>query len=177
MIDATLSLPLDLDSGATFDARRHYRYRLWRSWGTGRRCVFVGLNPSTADETKDDPTIRKCMGFARRWGFGVLEMVNLFAWRCTDPEHLPDAAPEHVGPDNDAALADAFDGAHRIVWAWGRHSPPVQRLVRARIESGPWRLLRTRCQTGTLGRAQDGSPRHPLRLAYDTQWVPDGGSP
>jgi hypothetical protein len=162
-----------IESGAQFDDSGKYRYRLWRRWGSGGRCVFVGLNPSTADAGNDDPTIRRCAAFAKRWGFGALDMVNLFAWRSTDPGGLLSAAPEHVGPENDKVLAEVFGGASRIVWAWGRHKPPVQRLVRARIEGSPWLVVLKRCEAGVLGRAKDGSPRHPLYLANDTPFVTD----
>jgi hypothetical protein len=85
---ATTSTPpgSSRSAGATFSKDRRYRYRLWRSWGDPElRCVFVGLNPSTADESNDDPTIRKCVGFAKLWGFGAVDVVNLFAFRSTDP--------------------------------------------------------------------------------------------
>jgi hypothetical protein len=167
-----------IDSGATFSACRTYRYRLWRSWGApDRRCVFVGLNPSTADEARDDPTIRKCVGFAERWGFGAVEVVNLFAYAgrgSTDPRSLLDAS-DPVGPDNDATVSAALEGACRIVWAWGRHDPRVRALVRERIATAPWLASGGRGVTGCLGRSQDGSPRHPLRIAYDTRFQPHEG--
>ncbi len=169
---ATMLLPLGFDSGATMSVDRLYRYRLWRSWGSREhRCVFVGLNPSTADEQRDDPTIRKCVGFAKRWGFGAIDMVNLFAWRSTDPTGLL-TAPMPVGADNDAFLREAFDGAHRIVWAWGRHTARVREMVRRRTRDA-WFSARRDCETGTLGLAQDGSPRHPLMLAYVTPFEVD----
>src|SRR5579859_5937119 len=103
-------------AGATFSACRTYRYRLWRSWEPrGSRCVFVGLNPSTADESTDDATIRKCVGFAKRWGFGAIEVVNLFAYagvRSTDPRSLLGVS-DPVGPDNDGTMDAALRGAHR----------------------------------------------------------------
>lgn len=168
---ATALLPFGFESGATFSADRRYRYRLWRVWGDSEhRCVFVGLNPSTADETKDDPTIRKCIGFAKRWGFGAIDMVNLFAWRSTDPTGLISAYPAHVGPDNDEHLAGTFDAAHRIVWAWGRHCSAVRRLVQERVAASDWFSVPRKCEVGVLGRSQDGSPRHPLMLAYTTRF-------
>jgi hypothetical protein len=163
-------LRFDFDAGATFSPCRRYRYQLWRSWGDrASRCVFVGLNPSTADESHDDPTIRKCVGFAARWGFGAVDVVNLFAWRSRDPRCLLDAAPDHIGEDNDEALAATFRSARRIVWAWGSHSARVRRLVRARVSEDAWRSLPCKARlVGTLGRTKDGSPRHPLMLAYST---------
>lgn len=157
----------DSDAGAILDPDRSYRYLLWRSWGSrDHRCVFVGLNPSTADEGRDDPTIRKCVGFAKRWGFGAIDMVNLFAWRSTDPSGLL-SAPDAAGYDNDDVLAEVIARAHRVVWAWGRHNARVRRLVHARTAG--WSFF-PGCEAGTLGRSQDGSPRHPLMLAYATRF-------
>jgi hypothetical protein len=173
--DVAMPLLESLDSGASFSACRTYRYRLWRSWGPrDRRCVFVGLNPSTADESRDDPTIRKCVGFAKRWGFGAVEVVNLFAYagaQSTDPRSLLGVS-DPIGPENDAALRTAFRDANRIVWAWGRHDPRVRSLVQARVASPRWPGRGHRCETGCLGRSQDGSPRHPLRIAYATRFEP-----
>ncbi len=78
---------------------RRYRYALLRRWGEGKNAMFIGLNPSTADETADDPTIRRCVSFAKAWGFGGLCMANLFAYRATNPaDMLMQADP--IGPDN-----------------------------------------------------------------------------
>src|SRR5207249_5914720 len=81
---------------------RQYRYVLWREWDktNASYVLFVGLNPSTADETEDDPTIRRCMNYAKRWGYGALCMVNLFAYRATDPDAMK-AHPQPVGTEND----------------------------------------------------------------------------
>src|SRR4028119_2392792 len=90
--------------GAIFDPTRTYRYALWRTWDAARPPVaFVLLNPSTADARRDDPTIRRCANFARTWGFGGLEVVNLFAFRATHPTDLKCAA-DPVGPQNDVHL-------------------------------------------------------------------------
>jgi hypothetical protein len=157
----------DAERGATLSPCRRYRYRLWRAWGDrASRCVFVGLNPSTADESSDDPTIRKCIGFATRWGFGAVDVVNLFAWRSTKPDGLLGAAPAHVGDDNDRALAATFRSAQRVVWAWGAHDERVRRLVQARLETDDWRRATRGVIGGTLGATKNGSPRHPLMTAY-----------
>lgn len=163
--------PYGTSDGATFSSDRRYRYRLWR-WAMGspeHRVVFVGLNPSKADEVDNDTTISKCVEFARRWGFGAIDMVNLFALVSTDPSGLLTAA-DPIGPGNDEVLADAFDNAHRIVWAWGSHNRAVNALVQKRISGSPWLNIRKRCEVGTLGHTQDGSPRHPSRLAYATRF-------
>jgi hypothetical protein len=160
-------------SGAMLTKDRRYRYRLWRSWADPElRCLFVGLNPSTADETNDDPTIRKCVGFAKRWGFGAVDVVNLFALRSTDPAGLL-ADEDPVGRRNRHHLTQAFKDARRIVWAWGSHGPRIQRLILPASISA--RRIERVCEVGTLGTTRDGSPRHPLMLAYATGFKPDDG--
>src|SRR5689334_18589152 len=105
--------------GALFDPTGRYRYRLWRQWDPAKPAVaFVMLNPSTADATTDDPTIRRCFGFAQGWGFGRLEVVNLFALRATDPRELA-RHPDPVGPANDAHIAAALALTDQAVAAWG----------------------------------------------------------
>src|SRR5271157_168450 len=96
--------PKAIRSGATFSLCRTWRYKLWRRWSAAVPMVtFIGLNPSTADEINDDPTVRRCLGFARRWGFGGMSMLNVFAYRSTNPRALR-AATDPVGPRNGAAL-------------------------------------------------------------------------
>ncbi|MFZ6767810.1 DUF1643 domain-containing protein [Undibacterium sp. Di26W] len=101
---------------------RHYRYVLWRKVGTDPNnntvCTFVMLNPSTADETVNDPTITRCMGFAESWGYGWLCVVNLFACRATDPDDMQRFF-DPVGPDNDAWLQLVVAEADMVVAAWG----------------------------------------------------------
>lgn len=145
-----------------------YRYSLSRAWYQGDgRVVFVMLNPSTADGQFDDPTVRKCIGFAKRWGFEALDVVNLFAWRSTKPAGLL-SAEDPVGYDNDDAIFRALARAQRVVWAWGKHDARVRRLVARRIEL--W-AFDPPCEQGTLGANGDGSPCHPLMLAYSTPLV------
>jgi len=167
----TLALPWASGGtyGALLSAYRLYRYRLWRCWDpTAGRCAFVMVNPSTADESEDDATIRKCIGFAKRWGYGAIDVVNLFAWRSTDVTALLTAA-DPVGPENDEHLHEVMRGALRVVLAWGKHPPKVRRLVRARLdrlEARDW--LAELGDVVTFGRNEDGTPRHPLMLAYAT---------
>ena len=154
--------------GARFSADRRYRYRLWRSWGDRDNCcVWLMLNPSVANEVDPDPTVTKCMGFARRWGFSAITVVNLFALVSTDPKGLLKAG-DPIGPGNDAAIEEALKGAGRVVLAWGSHAP-VRKLIRAR---STFRTFDHRA--GTLGLNSDGSPRHPLMLSYDTPFGPLG---
>ena len=136
-----------------------YRYRLSRAWLLGEGTVlFVMLNPSTADAEMDDPTVRRCMGFARRWGFQGLVVGNLFAWRATDPRELQRAS-DPVGPENDRHLAEMSGGADVTIVAWGAHD--VQR-GRASDVLG---LLKGSVEH--LGLTKQGHPRHPLYLRAD----------
>lgn len=149
-----------------------YRYTLRRDWGGLGQVLFVMLNPSTADAEKDDPTIRKCVSLAKGWGMGALAVVNLFAWRATEPTALLDVA-EPVGPENDASITTEAQASDRIVLAWGRHQP-LATIVQARAFVVK-RLLSEACPRiipGHLGRNGDGSPKHPLYLKATTlmQW-------
>lgn len=148
-----------LTGSAVFDPTGTWRYRLERAWGDGRAIAFVMLNPNTADAEHDDPTIRRCVGFARRWGFGRLVVVNLFAWCCRRPRMLREAG-DPVGPRNDAHLRRAAAEADRVVAAWGNHGRLLDR-DRAVVEllGGPLHCL---------GTTKHGCPRHPLYLASDT---------
>jgi len=146
--------------GATFSRDRRYRYRLWRRWDRSRPAVaFVMLNPSTADARRDDPTIRRCIGFARAWGFGGVDVVNLFAYRATDPRELLRVA-DPVGPRNSRHIQRAGLGAALVVIAWGAHPSAARRA--------PISLPRARC----LGLTRTGQPRHPLYLRRDARPVP-----
>lgn len=101
------------ESGAIFSADRLYRYTLTRRWDGRPMMAWIGLNPSTADETEDDPTIRRCTGFAKAWGYGGMVMLNLFAYRATDPKEMMCTAliRDPIGnPRNDELI-------QRVVWA------------------------------------------------------------
>src|SRR6185503_16841447 len=111
--------------------------------------TFVGLNPSTATATEDDPTIRRCVGFAKRWGFGRYEMANLFAWRSTDPLGLL-GLEDPVGDGNDAAILDVVASSARVVMAWGAHAR--LRYILDRRAAVVRRMLRASRELGTLGR-------------------------
>ena len=143
---------------ATFSVCERFRYRLWRTWGPGLPLLFVMLNPSTADARSDDPTLRRCLGFAQRAGFGALEVVNLFAYRATDPRDLR-AAGYPVGPRNDEHIAAAVGDSAAVCLAWGSNAT---RLARPAEVLGLLRGLRARPQCLRLTR--DGCPQHPLRL-------------
>ncbi len=110
--------------GAFFSPDRVYRYLLRRKIGVQRTtCLFIMLNPSTADEKRNDPTVSRCIGFAKHWGFGRLEVCNIFAYQATDPKELYDLEypSQVIGPDNDKHIRHAVERADRVVCAWGNH--------------------------------------------------------
>ena len=146
---------------AAFDASGRYRYRLRRWWAPGPRVAFVMLNPNRADASTDDPTIRRCVGFARRWAYGSVDVVNLFGYRTRDPHDLLRVA-DPVGPDNDRHLARAIDAADFVVCAWG-----ASRVAQRRASDA--RGLLARRDLRCLGRTRSGAPRHPLYLRADTR--------
>lgn len=137
-----------------------YRYTLTRTWDSSRRsALWVMLNPSTADAHVDDPTIRKCIGFARLWGYGAIEVVNLFAMRATDPKEL-DGPTDPLGPSNDGAIAVATARAGMIVAAWGANA-----YARCRAKAVLKQLHRAG-DVYALRVNKDGSPQHPLYVPY-----------
>jgi len=150
---------------------RKYRYRLTRDVleaGDGA-CCFVMLNPSTADEVLDDPTIRRCVGYARRVGCARLEVVNLFAYRATDPQELYGMSLGHaVGPENDVHIAEACNASRVIVCAWGNHGALFNRardvlsLIRAQQGAQPLALKINK---------KSKQPAHPLYLRADAMLV------
>jgi hypothetical protein len=123
--------------------------------------TFVGLNPSTADATQDDPTIRRCIRYARKWGFARLKMVNLYAYRATDPRELGKAEKagiDIVGPENDHVISLAFGGSDKIVAAWGALYDA--RVAQFAEDFGGWQMW-------ALGLTTNGDPRHPLYMRAD----------
>lgn len=149
-----------------------YRYTLGRRWsppdGPGSM-VFVMLNPSAANAELDDPTIRRCIGFAKREGCGGVHVVNLFAWRATKPEAMFAAqADGHdvIGPENDDTLRETFRAAalegRPVIAAWGVHGTERAGFVRLLAEAAGARLQ-------ALGLTKDGHPRHPLYVRADAQ--------
>lgn len=143
-----------------------YRYLLTRRWESGPSMLWIMLNPSTADAETDDPTITRCIGFARAWGFAGLEVVNLFAFRSSKPAVLKKAELP-VGAHNNEHIRDAADRHGRIVCAWGATTWPLAKAraltVRAMLSAFP--LL-------CLARTKDGAPQHPLFVKGDTQCQP-----
>ncbi|TNC79983.1 MAG: hypothetical protein C9356_16360 [Oleiphilus sp.] len=142
-----------MESGAVFSECKRYRYALWRAWDRGRRqLMFIGLNPSTADEKHNDPTIKRCIQFAQDWEFGGVMVVNLFAYRATKPVDLF-AATDPVGPENDAWLAKLADEAGMIVAAWGNDGSKHQRSLDVRKRFPELFCLKVN---------KSGEPAHPL---------------
>lgn len=151
----------DAPSTAAYSDCERYRYSLVRTWEPeGRKALFVMLNPSTATEVQNDPTVERCERRARTLGFGSFCVTNIFAWRDTDPKKMRQAA-DPVGPENDATIAEFALWADQIVCAWGTHGAHLNRG--ANME----RLLR---HTGQdlfhLGLSKAGHPKHPLYIAY-----------
>ena len=152
---------------ATFDPTTLYRYSLRRCWDDTRTGVcWIMLNPSTADEFRDDPTVRRCINFSRQWGYGSLEVVNIFAYRATLPSDLW-PLDDPIGPDNDAAIDAAAARASLVVAAWGTHGG-----YRGRGAEVAARLTGAKC----LGLSKGGYPRHPLYVRGNVQLVEYGGS-
>jgi hypothetical protein len=145
---------------ATFSPCRSFRYSLCRIWDPKLpRAMFVGLNPSTADENEDDPTVRRCIGFARKWKFGGLILVNLFAYRSTDPAYMLEA-DDPIGPANDRHIRANALAAGRVVVAWGTMGGFLDR---------DQHVLSFLHGAHCLGTTKHGHPKHPLYLAGNTR--------
>jgi hypothetical protein len=154
--------------GATLSTCGMYRYKLSREWGNSAKLAFIMLNPSTADAELDDPTIRRCIGFASDAGFDGIEIGNLFAWRSTDAAELKKAAAP-IGPDNDTALAEIIAGAPVIVCAWGNGGALLARDVQIVKMISDARKV-PHC----LRMTKLGQPCHPLYLPASLRPVPMG---
>ncbi|HMM95318.1 DUF1643 domain-containing protein [Phycicoccus sp.] len=159
-----------IERGAVFGDEGNpplHRYRLTRRWGPGAPVVFVMLNPSIADHRQDDPTIRRCIGYARGWGFSAMHVVNLYAYRATKPPSMWAAETlgyDIVGPGNDDAIRDEVEHAGLVVAAWGVHA----RLDRVRrfFELADGDVVTALSVTAV------GAPGHPLYLRADLQPEP-----
>ena len=148
-----------------------YRYWLTRSWDAGAYLLpIIMLNPSTADADNDDPTIRRCMAFAKRERFGGIRVVNLFAFRATAPEAMK-AAADPFGPEGSAwierTLQLAADGGYPVLAAWGAHGSHRDRAGSVVLSAKGWGA-----ELVCLGTTKDGHPRHPLYVKGDQPFVP-----
>jgi hypothetical protein len=151
----------DAPSTAVYSDCEHYRYSLTRIWDEkAARVLFVMLNPSTATEVQNDPTVERCERRARTLGYGGFRVANIFAWRATDPRDMR-AAMDPTGPENDEILKHSAAWADDIIAAWGVHG--------AHLDRGPQvaELLRgTGKPLFHLGLSKAGHPKHPLYLPY-----------
>jgi len=154
-----------MKKGTLIDPTGLYRYSLWREWNANAlKVVFIMLNPSRADATTDDPTLRRCISFAQSWGYGSLEVVNLFAYRASNPAIL-NQVTDPVGPENDRYLEKAVEGSDKIIVAWGNRG-----ILRNRSRV----VIHSLTGFGTLyclGTTQLGYPRHPLYVKGNTKLV------
>ena len=157
-------------SEALYSRCGQYRYRLTRAWGAGPVLVWIMLNPSTATEERNDPTIARCEGRARRGGFGGVEILNLFAFRATRPADLRQVG-DPVGPGNGAVVLEGAARAGMILCGWGVHG--ALQGEGARMRSA---LLDRGLVLHTLGLTKAGHPRHPLYVgnAVVPQFWPAG---
>lgn len=164
----------DAPSTAVYSDCETYRYSLTRVWDPdGRRVMFVMLNPSTATEVQNDPTIERCERRARALGFGGFMATNIFACRVTDPRRMRQLeAPE--GPDNMAAILEGMEWADTVICAWGTHG--AHRGQGARVAAA---LRSSGEPLYHLGLSKAGHPKHPLYIAYSQQpelWKPGMGT-
>ncbi len=149
-------------NGAILDPTGMYRYSLWRTVGNNnKKAAFIMLNPSTADEKIDDTTLKKCMYYAKTWGFGKLEVVNLFALRSTDPANLK-LSVDPIGPENDIYLHAAVKSADRVFAAWGEKG-----ILLGRDKTVLSMFPHTSIYA--LKMTTKGQPRHPLYLPNNIQ--------
>lgn len=153
-------------SGAYVSADGRHRVALWRTWDAAKtRVCWVMLNPSTADAAKDDPTIRRCVGFAKAWGHGGILVVNLFAYRATDPRELDRVALDvAVGPGNDDAIVKAAGECEYVVAAWGNRGTRAGRgeAVLGMLHGGGFAV---HC----IGVTRTLQPAHPLYVRSDAR--------
>ena len=154
----------DAHSTAIYSDCEKYRYSLTRIWQPeGKKVFFVMLNPSTATEVQNDPTVERCERRARTLGFGSFRVANIFAWRDTDPRKMR-AAVDPVGPANDATIAQGCVWADQTICAWGTHGEHLNRGAQVEI------LMRgTNQPLYQLGISKAGHPKHPLYIAYAVQ--------
>ncbi len=143
------------DKGAQFSPCRTWRYSLWRTWDRDKgHIMFIGLNPSTADELKDDPTVRRCINYARDWGYGGIHMLNIFAYRATDPKELRSAS-DPIGHENNIFLQMYSACSRMVVACWGVHGT---------FQNRDKQVIDLLSDLYCLGLTKNGHPKHPLYL-------------
>lgn len=155
---------LFLERDAVISDCGKYRYLLRRTWDhTKPRCLYVMLNPSTADANVDDATIRSCIRLAKGYGYGSFDVVNLMAWRATDPKNLPTKPPEAMGSDNPRIIEAAIARCDIVICAWGAH-PYAERFKGAVLDMVSLYRPAAYC----LGKTKSGAPKHPLYIKSGT---------
>jgi len=165
MSNATKSLHI---GSAVISECGNYRYSLRRhsnmSNTNGQKLVFVMLNPSTADASLDDNTVKRCISFMELWGYSHLEIVNLFAFRATEPSDML-AAEDPIGPENDTYLYSAIGSSETVICAWGNPGDHKERLDTIKVIF----KYHSASQPCCLGVNKSGMPRHPLYLKRSTE--------
>ena len=167
-----MTVDLFSESGAEISPCKKYRYSLWRIWDQGKPlCMFIMLNPSTADANEDDPTIRRCIGFAKSWGYGGILIGNLFSFRTKNPEKLWTAylnylcRSKNIEPNDQfyfhylKEMKDKIDGI--VIAGWGNNGKNYERQIKKTRSVFPVLYH--------LGLTKNGQPRHPLYLKSDTK--------
>ena len=158
-----------MERTATISDCGRYRYDLTRRWADGPTALWVMLNPSTADATEDDPTIRRCISFSQRVNCGGLTVVNLYAYRTTDPKALL-TAENPIGPDNLATVRRWLMDASLVVAAWGAWPLTNRRIAPARLHVEGLATMHGH-DMKCLGVTKAGAPRHPLYVKGDQPFV------
>ncbi len=156
-----------INKGATISKCGKYRWHLWRNlhdkeYFRRKTCLFIMLNPSTANADEDDPTIRRCMGFANHWGYDRLEVVNLFSWRETDSKKLIEPSFDCWGEKHWEYFDESIRNAGLIICAWGSH-PWAKDVARYAI----MRIKKAGKKPMCLKINNNGAPGHPLYLKKD----------
>lgn len=147
-------------SVAKYSDCERYRYILSRTWDPSKqKILFIGLNPSTATELKNDPTVTRMMNFAKKWGFGSATVCNAFAFRATFPKELKKQI-NPVGEDNNTCLQQEIEKADKIVAAWGNHAKFLNRSQE---------ILKFLNNFEHFGLTKQGEPRHVLYLRSDAK--------
>lgn len=151
-------------SGAEFSPSGIFRYRLWRVWNSDLpRLAVCMLNPGTADAEKNDPSVRRCIGFAKAWGHGGLVVINMFAFRATDPQKMF-GTEDPIGPRNDWIIQDSAIEYGEILVAWGAGGKHKDRAghVLGLLEQENAKIY-------CLGKTKHGYPKHPLYVRTDQE--------
>jgi len=149
-----------MDNECVFSDDRKYRYTLHHEWCPNKpTAAFIGLNPSTADEQELDPTLRRIRGFCESWGFGSFTMLNLFAFRATDPRDMKSAV-DPIGPMNDDMIVKTCMSCNMIIACWGNHGSFMGRSKRTKSM-----LTNHRFNVSYLKMTKAGEPSHPLYLS------------